>query len=176
LFCGPGDGGAGGTGLSVIGATAAALLSCSITGGGGGHGGSGAPNGPAGQAITGPTLPLAGNARHFRASAPTREQQNVALTFQGDPGDRVYLWGGPELRFLFIASWNGVQFVRVPPYLTAVPLGVIPSGGIFQMSVPIGELGPGVQGNVLHRQAVFVGASASFLADEQQFVLLDSAF
>jgi hypothetical protein len=29
---------------------------------------------------------------------------------------------------------------------------------------------------VLHRQAVFVGASASFLAEEQPFVLLDSAF
>ncbi len=142
--------------------------------------GSGAPSfcgGSAGQAgaagqglVVGPSaldVLLPGVARYLTASTVVREQQNMNLTFTGQPGDEV------RVRVeRFQPSGSPSKQLANP-----ITIGIIPSTGNLVANVPIGELGAGVQGRILRLYPEFMDVNGEvFSSPDAVCVLLDSAY
>ena len=72
---------------------------------------------------------LTGAARKSKLNGVVREQQVLSTTFQGLPGDQVWLLGAPTARFYLSLAYNGVFLAKLSPFLTFVPLGTIPASG-----------------------------------------------
>lgn len=133
-------GGAGGTGLVVGSSTVALGLDSSLAGGAGGSvTGCGGPAGPAGTPFTssGHLSPVAGPHLAFHAPTVAREGQVITLSFQGTPGDRVFLIEGRETTMRLL--WGGALVVK-PPRVRREPevsLGTIQPDGLLSVAYPL---------------------------------------
>jgi hypothetical protein len=183
FVAGGGNGAAGGAGL-VIEVGAMVLLQGSTTmGGAGGAAGASAPAcgapggnaGPAGPTLVGQTTLVAGPARRLRAATHVREQQPLRLEFTGLPGERAFLQLGLDTQWSLEPALGGVRLVGNTSRRAF--LGTIPAGGVLQVSVPINDLGPGVESLWNHLQAFLIdGSNTIHLGGAQEVVLLDAAF
>lgn len=121
--------------------------------------------------------PLTGTQPLLSASPnPVREMSTVTLTFSGAPGDFAYLVMGAETSFQ-LSPFKGVQLVphTAPPLVSII--GPLDATGSLQVSIPIGELGAGVQSRVMHMQSFHKNAGGHFvLGNPVQLVMLDQAF
>ena len=175
-----GNGGDGGHGLVLAGAThVSVLLDNTLAGGLGGPAGwFGMHNGLPGQPLVGSgAVQLPGRARKSKLNGVVREQQLLGTTFQGLPGDQVWLLGAPTARFYLSLAYNGVFLAKLSPFLTFVPLGTIPASGTLTVQRGVGELGAGINDRLTHTQALFVDAGGvPWLADAQPLVVLDSSY
>lgn len=118
-----------------------------------------------------------GRSRALIAPAVTREQNALTFDFTGAPGDQVELVLGDATRFLLRPDLHGVSLVRRRSTGVVVPVGIVAGNGTLSWSMPIGDLGSGVQARVIHAQALFTNVSGDgFLSSPAEIVLLDSAF
>ena len=154
-------------------------LGVSVHGGAGGPGGSGSPgcsSGPTGAPIAGvggTATALAGPARSFEASSPVREGQSLVLRFRGVPGELVFVAASTALEFAFVPELQGVRVVA-PTQVSFQ--GVVPAAGVLEKTVPIQDLGAGVEGAVVGLQAAFFAAATGIhLGPPSVAVLLDAS-
>ncbi len=143
--------------------------------------------GAPGWTCTVPTVPVllaggstavetAGTSREMRAPLVTREQGTLVLSFVGVPGDVVQLVLADATRFVHRPDLRGVSLVRRRAAGSIVLAGVVAGDGTLSWSLPIGDLGAGVEARVIHAQAVFSSVSGSeFLGSPAEIVLLDAA-
>jgi hypothetical protein len=83
---------------------------------------------------------------------------------------------GAETSFQ-LSPFKGVQLVphTAPPLVSII--GPLDATGSLQVSIPIGELGAGVQSRVMHMQSFHKNAGGHFvLGNPVQLVMLDQAF
>jgi len=140
--------GDGGPGLRADGFSSIYLLDCEIVGGGGGvgYGGFGcdAPpgeNGPPmdlGTDVTLDTLLLP--ARSWSVDNATYEGGEVALAYDGEPGDRVYIIRSTNAEFRLDPARGGVELVGRPQ--TAMPCLGTATTGQLELVLPIEQLTP----------------------------------
>ncbi len=120
---------------------------------------------------------LPGTARIFRASRLIDDQSALALRFEGEPGDRVYVSQarGPGYRF---SPLHGPLLVDVPPSPVAMPwrcVGVLGASGALVTTQPQGDLPP--LGHVTpHFAALFVDGVNDYYGSSSWTVVLDSAW
>lgn len=116
-------------------------------------------------------------ARELRTALVAREQSSVELRFFGEPGDQVELILADATRFVNRPDLRGVSLVRRRVTGTVVPAGTIAGDGTLSFVLPIGDLGAGIESQVVHAQARFINAQgSSFLSSPASIVLLDAAF
>lgn len=178
-----GYGGDGGWGYAGF-LTEAWFLDNTIQPGAGGWGPIPGHQGSPGGGTTGGTA-LPGVSRRLRASALPDDASDIALRFDGAPGDQV---------FLRVAAAPGYQFSpTLGPTLIAAPpitsfdasnpwsaiqgwrsIGTIGASGVLLASVPAREL-PALGHAVLHFQAGYVGAQ-TYLGSSSWSTILDVAW
>lgn len=121
--------------------------------------------------------PVVGRARELHGPSLTREQHSLEMQFFGEPADRVELVLADGLRFQHRPDQHGVSLVRRRGASVVVSVGMIAGDGTLNWSLPIGELGPGVESSTIHAQAYFTDAAGSvFLSSPAELVLLDGAY
>lgn len=161
-----GDGGDGGHGVllgSVPPGTADPRFewrASTLQGGAGGFGGAGywGPSGSLGapgQSLAlqnGTNVPLAGPARTLTGSVVRREGQSATITFQGAPGDEVYL----RIEYPFTWTVSGSHNLAHPAARAALHLGTLPASGVLTTALPMPELGVGVVSRVWILRPKFV--------------------
>ncbi len=173
-------GGCGGSGAELSGTGNSWRFDLTLFGGVGGLSQGGAPNGTAGLTIASgstafPVLP--GSGRTLQASAVLRENNALALTLSGQPGDSAGVLVSMTPRYSLDLAANGVRLTAAPSNGRFIPLGTVPGGGTLSASLPIGDLGPGVQSRRFFVQSIHQDASGAFvLGTPQSVVVLDSAF
>ena len=187
LYCS--EGGDGGAALWARGDAKITRLDTLLLPGGGGAGGEcgtcGIP--PAGPGQQGLAQQLEGTAstsrittvrRGLTATSPVREGGAVTFVYEGVEGDAVALWGSLSGGWVFLPEHAGV-FLQGFPLVqnVGVPLGVAGPGGLLVVDVPVGELGPGVEGFAAFLQASYVPLSTGVLGlgPSGAVVLLDGA-
>ena len=180
-----GDSGDGGDALAVD-ATAHVdvldvVLTAGIAGSPGAGQGSCAPAGNSGlpgATIAGATANVStwnGLHRGMRGSTTVRELQSATFTFTGTPGDTVLLVWSAQPRHELYAPFLGV--ITYGTQVRRIPMGVIPGSGTLTSTLPIPDLGAGVEAQKRCLQAVFRDASNQVtLSDPLTLVLLDAAF
>lgn len=148
-------GGDGGRGLFVSGNSPARFLDCTYSGGAAGWGcsGSGVVGKP--HDINSPVDNLAGIAHDFFFPLPVREQQLASFGLEGHPDDQVFVVFGAGESSLYVKDFSGQLHVTVP-WLNLIYVGAVPASGALQLSVPVPELGPGVEGVSLRLQPLFL--------------------
>jgi hypothetical protein len=178
-----GIGGDGGDGILLPPGSAAEVFvhGDSFDPGPGGQGGSGqVPPGEDGQAIDSDpaTVHRLHSAIHtLELTAPTREGESVTVSLHGEPGDMAFLWSSPDPAWLLLPTHEGVLLVdRFAPGFLVTALGTLDGSGELSLSVPVPELGQGVQDVVLTVQGVFVADGVTLLGSASTAVLLDSGF
>jgi hypothetical protein len=188
------DGGNGGSGIDVLtGAHTLWQLDTSFQVGTGGYGGTGdcgcgfsappcdADGGSIGVPVAfnfgdtlvtipglSPTLSLSSN--------PARENTLVGITLDSSPGDAVLLVASSGVSFV-PESGRGVRLVDwTIPHMTR-RLGTTDGQGHLQSSMAIPDLGPGIESQIVHLQALVVHGNGSRVwSNPVSLVLLDSAF
>jgi hypothetical protein len=135
------------------------------------------PAGPGVSISTGTYVDHAGIARSMIASAPVREGQSLSLSYSAAPGELVLVHASLSQGFSPLAPFGYVGVLTLGPPAWTFPQGTMPAAGPLVVSVPIQELGPGLEGVVLYFQSSFVDASTStaFAGGPSATVLLDSS-
>jgi hypothetical protein len=115
-----------------------------------------------------PTLGLGSN--------PARENTSVGITLDSAPGDAVLLVASSDVSFVPDPN-RGVRLVDwTIPHFTR-RLGTTDAQGHLQNSWAIPDLGPGVESQIVHLQALVVHSDGSRVwSNPVALVLLDSAF
>ncbi len=137
----------------------------------------GCPSGPMGPAIaldasTQTTIP--GEARTHVASSPVREDGTLSISFVGIPGDLAWgIIGMNPGAGVTRRSFDGPLLLSAP--IVTAFVGTVPASGVLDVSVPIGELGLGVSGVVVHAQGTFFDPAARrfVLSEPTAVTLLD---
>ncbi|MCK6445281.1 MAG: hypothetical protein L6Q99_02720 [Planctomycetes bacterium] len=155
---------------------ASTLLGGALGFGGSGYWGPSGSNGAPGQTVAinnGTNVPLTGPARSFTGSVVRREGQFATLTFRGAPGDDVHL------RIEYPPTWIGAggHDLAHPALRDALHLGQIPASGVLTTTLPMPELGVGVESRVWILRSRFVdtqgvetpGNPFALLVLDQQF-------
>lgn len=173
------EAGDGGSGVYATAATTCRFLDSTFAGASGGSSLSGGPKGVDGQPrkIIGTVVDLAGLAHRLTLSSPVREQESMEFTLSGHPNDQVYTVFGIGDGSQYLAEYAGQFHVSVP-WLQFLYVGLVPASGTLAGSVPVPELGPGVQGLVFRVQPFFVHGVGgnTLLGNWAPLVLLDGAF
>jgi len=113
-------------------------------------------------------------ARSYLVSSPVRENGTVQVSFQGQPGDRVWVRyppaPGPSLLSNF---WDG-------PFLVGLPaprqfIGTLDGTGVLVQNIPLPNLGPSTEAVTFFTQAIFLG-SRFVMSPPSVLVGLDSSF
>lgn len=171
-------GGAGGAGIEVAAAAVARLSICEVAGGAGGGGGTTACGahgaiGSIGARVVGTAVESSGAARLMHAARVAREGASATFAFDGEPGDRVFLFIANDAGFQYQSALGGCVLVH-NPFQRRVFLGTIPSGGVLTAALTIPELGANVSSVVRHVQAVSIDvASKGHLGAVGVLALLD---
>jgi hypothetical protein len=107
---------------------------------------------------------------------PARENTSVGITLDSAPGDAVVLVASSEVSFVPDPD-RGVRLVDwTIPHFTR-RLGTTDAQGHLQSSWAIPDLGPGVESQIVHLQALVVHPDGSRVwSNPVALVLLDSAF
>jgi len=178
-----GAGAPGGAGLNVQAGAQAYLLDSTTTGGTGGNGGSaapscGAPAGPSGSAgpsTAGAVALLPGPRGVLRCATHVREQNSLALTIEGQPGDSAWLRVGLSAQWVLDLPFKGVQLAG--PATRRMFLGSIPTSGVLNTNVFYGDLGPGIESRTWHVQLFLRDSGGNpRYGSAAVIVVLDSAF
>jgi hypothetical protein len=176
-------GAAGGAGILAVGSAQSFVRDSTVQGGAGGAGGvanpncstSAGPQGPTGATIGGTTTALSGTRRVMTCVTHVRESSTLLLSLQGEPGDAVILNLGTNGRWMLDVPLGGVRLVSLTS--RRVNLGVIPGSGLLDVTLPIGDLGAGVQSATYQLQAYFRDlAGGTHAGSAATLVVLDSAF
>ncbi|MFN0243154.1 MAG: hypothetical protein ACKVWV_09715 [Planctomycetota bacterium] len=123
---------------------------------------------------------IAGDARAITARSPVREGDLLSLTFHGTPGDRVTLLVGLDARAqTWTPTWHAPLLVQAPgsKAKSIRPIGVVPVSGVLEVSLPVADLGFGIDARTLHLQALFRTSANEFYASGSATpVELDAAY
>ena len=142
-------GGAGGHGVVAGAETFVWVLDTASQGGQGGPACGGAFGyGPDGAATSGAgtIFGFPGVPRLDLDAAPlAREGTSWTLTVTGRPGDQVFLTTSATPSFAMLPSWKGTRLAWPPGLHVVRRLGAIPGSGVLQTTIPITELGPGIE-------------------------------
>ncbi len=128
----------GGDGLHLSGSfSQARVLDSTITPGAGGIDAPSGLQGPDGVEVfidTGVVVDLPGTARLLSVSSPFRENGNATLTYKGEPGDVIHLFGGFSTLSAPLYGNNGHWMVNVP-WIEVLGLATVTDpGGVFELS------------------------------------------
>lgn len=134
----------------------------------------GAPGGLPIQVDTGTTVPLAPFARSFVVPSTVREGELASLAFAGEPNDLVIFSYSAAPGHTFSSTLNGPFLLDLPPNATLVS-GTIGPDGTLEVPLSVNELGPGIEGIVVHGQPVFFRGATFALGGASATVLLDAA-
>ncbi|MCC6406015.1 MAG: hypothetical protein IT453_02535 [Planctomycetes bacterium] len=181
----PGSGGDGGDGIALETSNAIArVMGCLRDGGLGGPVGVGtlctATDGAPGKGDS-----IAAGATFVDDPMPVRstlgpclssELSSVLLHFEGQPGDRFYLFLSTATQFVDEPTFHGVTLVKTP-YLYRLVMGTLPASGMLDTGYAIGDLGAGVEGVVWHAQTyVRTVSNKRMYGGPASLVMLDSQF
>jgi hypothetical protein len=175
-----GDALPGATGIYGFPAT---ILDSIVTGGHGGQGGAAAPacGMPGGSSAADgfdflfPATVLTGQHKTLTAPTLVRELHTLDLQVAGNAGDNVWLSTSNGASWRLSPARRGVVLLSQPSDVSF--LGTVPANGVLRASVPIGDLGPGVQDRPLFLQATCIdGAGHVTLTGPAVVVLLDQMF
>jgi hypothetical protein len=181
------DGGDVAPGLYLQGSgTAANVLQCTFTGGYGGMfsctlGGCGQSGQralpiyvPFGASLT----MLLGTSRKLVAPRVVRESPaTVPLTIHGVAGDTVFLIISRQASFKYVPGQAGVLQSPQSPPPVILNLGVIPPGGVLNLSIPSFDLGAGVQSRTYFLQTLHrMPNGQRVLGSPGSLVIVDSAY
>lgn len=123
---------------------------------------------------------ITGSPRALATVAPVREGDTLDLSFSGVPGDRVTLLVGLDARTQeYLPAWHATRLVQAPgsKAKSIRPIGVIPASGTLDVSLPVFDLGYGVEARTLHLQALFrTSANEIFASNAATPVELDAAY
>lgn len=181
-FFGCGDGGPGGSGVLLTGTSHGSVRDNIYQPGmGGPAGGFGAQDGSDGKAVFASTpgssqAEFSAEYRAFDVPSPVREGAAAVLTFTGEPGDAVLLFGALASSHTALPGHGGDFLVGFPLLLTAITLGSIPASGTLQLLVPITDLGVGIDALTLSLQPAFVDVNGAWLGPVEMPVLVDGSF
>ncbi len=171
-----GQGGDGGTGMVVQGASVVDLIGSTVKGGAGGHGGQYGFPGSKGQAfvISGGAVVnnFPNKTAHLMASpSPVRAGATTPVSLTGDPGDLVYVVVSSEPGpFLTARNWVGPLVLSSQFHV--VRLGVLSGSGSLSLNVKVPPLPPGVLEASCYLQAVFLGGREIALGTPTQVHML----
>ncbi len=133
------------------------------------------PNGGAFQSDGQPFNETTGVARVLNAPRLVRESTSFVLHFAGVPGDHVYLASSQQAAHLPALQFDGV-FLGQGPY-RRTSMGMIGSTGSLDVTLPLGDLGPGVAEDLRHLQCVMLDASGHLhVGGSAVLTRLDSAY
>lgn len=165
-------GGSGGSGLDSTFGSRFSLVECALIPGVGT--GSEPPAPP--YLLHGGTVSfVAGIARDVVPPAPAREGEAIALQLHGAPGERVEIVVSTAAHFVERDDLAGVLLVPRRGARIAM-LGTTDATGDLAASIPVGDLGPGVEGRVLRAQVLYSGAQGELRAGPTfAITLLDAA-
>ncbi|MFN0243885.1 MAG: hypothetical protein ACKVWV_13435 [Planctomycetota bacterium] len=116
--------------------------------------------------------------RALVAPRTVREGASASITITGDPGDEVRLLVQPNTGFVEVLGWRGVllSYPATPGPACWKQLGTIPSSGALTHTLAVGELGPGVQQETWHVQALVKSPAFGYvLTSYRTLTMLDSA-
>jgi hypothetical protein len=173
------NGGAGGHGIVLSGASpAAALEQCVLSPGAGGSaqtafGCSNGANGQPSVVNAGALTSSAGPARHYLASSPVRGAQSSSLQFQGPAGEAVWVAYASAGGHAFFPPLVAPLLLAWPPAL--LPAGTLPPSGALAVAVTAPDPAPGFVGFTVFSQAVFVSGSALALGPASAISVVSSA-
>ncbi|MCE9593496.1 MAG: hypothetical protein K8S98_04820 [Planctomycetes bacterium] len=181
----PGQGGNGGHGLVLGGSGATArLMDTSRVGGIGGTVGGGttctqtdgapglADSLAAGATLTEPATPV----RLTHAPNLSHELSGIQLSFEGVPGDHVYVFLSTATQFVDMPPFAGVSLAK-GPFFYRVSMGIVGPTGVLDSAIGVSSLPVGVQGEVWHVQTfVRTLAKKRLLGGPATLVVLDSQF
>jgi hypothetical protein len=174
-FCSASNGGAG---IDLEGDVELFVQDSVIQGGIGAEGcGYIGTDGPAFRFGTGDVHMLSSLARTHRATSGVRDDDNIDVTLIGEPGDRVRVFFTLRRPIppIFLSVLDGP--ILVSPPLMRVSHGTLPASGMRSLSLPVGDLGPGVSSLVIYTQALFIGSQGELVMSEPTAVtLLDEGF
>jgi len=180
-FFGCGDGGPGGSGVLLAGTSHGSVRDNTYQPGTGGPaGGFGALDGSDGQAVLvstpgGTLAEFSATYRGFDVPSPVREGAAAVLTFTGEPGDSLLLFGSLASNHIALPGHQGSFLVGFPLLLSGITLGSIPAAGTMQLLVPITDLGAGIEALPLSLQPAFVDMNGAWLGPVEMPVLLDGS-
>ena len=176
--CGPGSN--GGDAIQMIGADPIVhVLDSTVVAGDGGLGTGTCANGNPGlayrQIAPGSTvLQEPGDARGFVVSSPARDDDSFEVTYTGMPGDQVWVaypgYPGPRVTH---KKWNGPLVVGLPAPIVFV--GTIPMEGELVQTIPLQDLGTGVEALPLFTQAYFLDTRFT-VSTPSLLTIVDAAF
>jgi hypothetical protein len=174
------NGGNGGDGLELQGASQASALGATIAAGPGGAPFGGCSPGLPGTAVVlGPGSALAtipGLARGFEVVSPVRDDELVQATFRGTPGDGVWLGVSSAPRTGLGARFRDGELLLATPF-QVVFIGTIPASGSLVLQVPAPTLQGGAEGAVFFGQAIFRDATTLrfVMSEPSALVVIDDS-
>ena len=179
-----GDGASGGSGLALLYGSNGLVIDSLLEPGTGGAAGVALPGyepctaGSAGGTLVavGSTVGTpAGVRRALAAPSVARETELLSVELLGAPGELAVVGFSAPAAALPVPRLAGALSIALPPLATLVA-GPLDGSGAGTLSVPVGELPPGVAGLVLHLQAVHVGGPDGLrLGAPGSTVVLDAA-
>lgn len=107
--------------------------------------------------------------------AITREQDSLAITVIAQPGDVATLLMSQQSQLNMVPAVLGD--VLVGPTFRRIPLGVVPGSGFISLTLPVGDLAPGVEASRRFMQVYCRDTSGQVhMAGVESVVLLDASF
>lgn len=171
---------AGGTGLIVDSPAIARELACIFEAGTGGVwvNGSQKLDCDDGSPTLGSLESLQGSPRAVLCSRVARERTVHPIDFFGKEGDQVFLFASAYTSWDYQPFRSGVSLVI--PFATGtnhVPLGTVPSGGTFTVSIRAPRVRAPLDERTIHYQALFLDVGGSPVwSNMQTLLVLDSQF
>jgi hypothetical protein len=174
-------GGSGGAGLSAVNGSVVRVRAATSTPGGAGLAGTtpcGAhgSDGTSGAAYVGAVTSFPDAEREITSTCVAREGQNLSFHFDGEPGDRVFLFLASAPAAAWQSSAQGVVLIH-NPFQRRVLLGALDGAGMLDAQLPVPELGPGVGGMLRHAQSYWVDVGGvGHLGGAVGVALIDRAY
>ncbi len=172
-------GGAGGDGLSLHGSTTAGyLLDTTLAGG---APGCGTNNPPAGVPLVtgvGATADFwPGTSRLLRSRTPLREQEVVPFSFEGEPGDLVFLLESRAAGFHLLPAASGVMPLRYPARQRFRFMGSLDASGTLDLFLTMPDLPIGRESARTYTAAYFRDVSGgAWLGSPATRLVVDIAY
>jgi hypothetical protein len=108
---------------------------------------------------------------------PLHEGDSIVATLVGQPGESVALIVSATTSAQFNPTWNGNQMFPLLATTRFLVAGTVPAGGTLTYSVPLPDLGPGVDARSFFIQPLFgTSANQRVLGTAVPVLALDSAF
>jgi len=165
--------GAGGAGVELVPGCQMRLLDTALDGGE--FGDPDYPDADAPNTIGGTFTQLSGTKRTMTVPNPVRELTPLSFSFHGAPGENVYLLVGLEPGLQWDPA-HEANFLLASPF-RRLPVGTTNGSGDLGVSLPLSDLGAGVQFDMFYLQPVFVGpGGAQQLGTPITLAALDQSF